>query len=291
MFGFRKKRFEDTANELCSLYEKRRDAGDSPRIAVLYVLRYIKQNYRTSSVFAPNESYLESVFDSLEDLDGDPSTSRKMVCNIFVNTIAYELHPECKFLPSQSALMISDPRAYRSLASSRLSYLVDQLIVIRESLSTKVIEQDLYDALEIGHRDPDWATTVQFGHNKSRGFEDNDYRRQELESILSKIDSVDIESYADSFTSTDKINQLIALARNLLDADEKFLLNRLMAWRDFVARDLAVPAHIVVSDKILLLCAFIKPTSEEGLLEVGLGVKRVRLYGKQLLGVVQRCSA
>jgi ribonuclease D len=77
----------------------------------------------------------------------------------------------------------------------------------------------------------------------------------------------------------------------LLDADEKFLLNRLMAWRDFVARDLAVPAHIVVSDKILLLCAFIKPTSEEGLLEVGLGVKRVRLYGKQLLGVVQRCSA
>lgn len=288
MFGFRKKRFEDTATELCGLYEKRREMGEGPHPAVLYVLGHVKANYKTSRLFSPNDAYLRAVFDSIDDLDGDLLSAREMVCSILVNTIAYELHPECKFSPGLSNLAFSDPQAYEALASNRLSDLVKRLIrkpIVPSTNDAQTMQQGR-DGQDI--RNVDKLETSDFDDFDIHE-EDIPMERRRLTSLLDEIKSVDAQSMIGSSQIATQASALFSQARALLNDEEEFMLSRLIAWRENVARNMNLPEHMVTSDLMLMLCTLLKPTSEKSLIAVGFGDRKIKLYGTQLLGVIDRC--
>ena len=103
MFGFLKpkKKFSETAEELCSVYNTHLEQGSSPRKAIISTLAHVKENYKTSSIFTANNAYIENVFDAfifeeeLASLDKSKDDAREMVRRILLNTIQYELHREC----------------------------------------------------------------------------------------------------------------------------------------------------------------------------------------------------
>ena len=65
------------------------------------------------------------------------------------------------------------------------------------------------------------------------------------------------------------------------------LIDRLKTWRLGQARAQGVPAYVVFNDRTLEALAALRPSTEEGLLQVpGIGPAKLEAYGDQLLDLL-----
>jgi ATP-dependent DNA helicase RecQ len=69
--------------------------------------------------------------------------------------------------------------------------------------------------------------------------------------------------------------------------DESPLVARLRTWRSAKARELGVPAYVILHDRTLYEIALLLPDSAAALLAVpGIGVAKAERYGPELLALV-----